>query len=141
MSERASKTRQRLAGQICCFCYSSLSPLPVWTRGERFCEKCTPRPHKVLLTFVPRHGRYNLGFLEEDARTSLGWHYSVDGEEELRELVKRGRGDLARLEHVLHWWGQGAIWLGLTAEQYRMLVWRRRNLQRRHTDREGRGQF
>ena len=126
MSDRASKTRQRLRGQICCFCYAVLQPLPAWTRGERFCETCAPRPHRVLMTFVPRVDIYSVGFLEADANTSIAWPFTVKGKEALRALVERCHGDLEHLNHALSCWGQGSAWLQLTKEQYQALVKRGR---------------
>ena len=108
-------------------CYATLTPLPTWTRGERLCEKCAPRPHQVTLTFIPRLETYSIGFLAEDAKTCLGWPYKVEGDDALRQLVRRGHGDMEDLEEQLETWGQGCIDLHLTQEQYRTLVRDRRN--------------
>ena len=55
-SERASTTRQRERGQICYQCSVLLTPLPAWTAGARACDKCQPRPHRVLMNFAYRGG-------------------------------------------------------------------------------------
>ena len=83
-----------------------LAPFASVTRGERFCEECDPRPHQVLVTFVPRNGLSSIGFLESDAYTCLGLPYTVKGDEELRVLAKRGHGDLEDLERTLTSWEQ-----------------------------------
>src|ERR1017187_2302040 len=49
--ERASTTRMRLAGKICCACKVSLPPEPNQKPGERCCARCAPH-HRVLMQFM-----------------------------------------------------------------------------------------
>src|ERR1700676_5507252 len=75
--ERASTTRMRLAGKICCNCKTSLPPSH--TPGEHFCTRCaasrTPR-RRVYMSFMHRGG----------------WH--CDTPAKLIEMAKRGGSNL-----------------------------------------------
>lgn len=69
--ERASTTRRRRAGKICCNCESIL---PASDRpGERYCARCeaerAPR-RRVYMNFMLRDG-WRSSFLEEDLKTPL----------------------------------------------------------------------
>src|ERR1039457_5684346 len=68
--ERASTTRMRLSGQICCACKVSLPPEPNQRPGERYCTRCAPR-HRVLMQFMLAKDGWTVSFLEGDCKTSL----------------------------------------------------------------------
>ena len=113
-----------VAPVICCMCHEDVEPLATGPKGWRVCDDCAPRPHRVTMTYVPRVNIYTIGFLAEDAKTSLGWPYTVEGEEALRRLVERGHGDLEELEEQLEMWGQGCVDLHLTERQYKAPILR-----------------
>lgn len=77
-NERASNTRQRERGQICYRCGAELDPLPAWTRGERACEGCTPRPHQVLMNFMRRES-WSVHFIAEGCRTPISGYFDLEG--------------------------------------------------------------
>src|ERR1035438_6902544 len=79
MGERASTTRMRLAGQICCTCKVSLPAESNQKPGERYCARCAPR-HRVLMQFMLAKGGWSVSFLEEDCRTSLPRHFVFQSE-------------------------------------------------------------
>jgi hypothetical protein len=123
--ERASGTRQRLAGQIC---YECKAPLPAPHHpGEHLCARCeaakAPK-RRVYMSFMQRKG-WTCQFLEPDLQTSLPRELSFADVEKVRELAKRGGGltDLesaAALDHAIEI-GRGGVWLSLTPEQYARL--------------------
>jgi hypothetical protein len=123
--ERASGTRQRLAGRIC---YECKSPLPApHHAGEHLCFRCelvqAPK-RRVYMSFMQRKGWF-CQFLEPDLQTALPRKLCFADVEKVRELAKRGGGlpDLesaAALEHGIEI-GRGGVWLSLTPEQYARL--------------------
>jgi hypothetical protein len=123
--ERASGTRQRLAGQIC---YECKAPLPApHDPGERLCARCeeahAPK-RRVYMSFMERKG-WLCQFIEPDLQTALPRKLRFADVEMVRELAKRGEGlpDLesaAALEHGIEI-GRGGVWLNLTPEQYARL--------------------
>ena len=121
--ERASKTRQRESGRICCLC-GTLLDAPPWP-GERYCNRCAynrPR-HRVLLTLMLRSG-WHISFLEADCKTPVGRPLTFRDPESIRKLAQRGGAELSLNGH--EWTsmlenGRGSLWLNLTAEQYRKL--------------------
>lgn len=121
-SERASKTRQRERGQVCYRCGVALERLPAWTRGERACSLCQPRPHRVLMNFMFRQ-RWTVSFLAADCRTTLRGYSQISDETTLRRLVREGFcEDSEDFERQVRAWGQGSTWLRLTELQYRTLT-------------------
>ena len=118
--ERASTARRRLAGKICCRCGISLpSPFPEGG-GERHCEKCQPRAHRVLMTFQ-QHAVWDLRFLEEDCQTVVGRRFDVPDDRELFELAERGGANVTEIRQSIARWNKGSAWLSLTEQQYRRL--------------------
>ncbi len=121
-NERAPKVRQRERGQVCYRCGVQLERLPAWTRGERACAGCTPRPHRVLMNFMYRE-RWTVSFLAADCRTTLRGYSDLADGHALRRLVQEGCcEDVEDFERQVRAWGQGAVWLRLTEEQHRMLT-------------------
>jgi hypothetical protein len=90
--ERASGTRQRLAGQIC---YQCKAPLPAPHQpGEHLCARCevAKAPKKrVYMSFMLRKGWF-CQFLEPDLQTAISRKLSFADVEKVRELAKRGGG-------------------------------------------------
>ena len=120
-SERASTTRQRERGQICYRCGVLLTPLPPWTAGERACDGCEPRPHRVLMNFAYRGG-WIVHFVANDCRTPISRFYKMPDLEALRRLASAGRVEDSRgMENAIEAWGRGSQFLRLTEEQYRRL--------------------
>ena len=109
------------SNEICCMCHGPARVLSTGPAGWRLCDNCAPRPHRVTMTYVPRVEVYVVGFLAEDAKTSLAWPYKVVGEAALRCLVERGHGDLEEFDEQLTMWGQGCVDLHLTVEQHQDL--------------------
>ena len=83
MGERASTTRMRLAGQICCACKVSLPAEPNQKPGERYCARCAPR-HRVLMQFMLAKDGWSVSFLEEDCKTSIRDNTEQDCSDERR---------------------------------------------------------
>ena len=125
--ERASTTRMRQSGRICCSCRVPLASPPANSR-ERFCDRCEAarRPrHKVYLHFMANGAGWYCQFLEADLKTPLRRTLTFFDEEKIWELAKRGGAkmmleDKHALEVALRM-GRGSIWLFLTEEQYAKL--------------------
>lgn len=122
--ERASTTRQRLSGKICCRCHSLLDALPWHRGGERYCDSCAPR-RKVPLKFLRVDGLWRVSFLEANLRTPLRRRFSFTHDDKILEMAQRGGAELQlddrqALDHGLKA-GAGATWLHLTEEQYAKL--------------------
>ncbi len=123
--ERASKTRMRLAGEICAFCGRALGKTD--RRGERLCASCEAarQPRRKVYMAFQRRQDWHCAFLEADAKTCLPCKVQFEDEEKLIELAKRG-GGLPNLEadqmlrHGIEI-GRGGVWLSLTEEQYQKL--------------------
>jgi hypothetical protein len=124
--ERASTTRQRLSGKICCSCKCSL-PKP-HTSGEHLCARCTEdrkSRRRIYMSFVLSK-RWSCQFLEEDLKTSLPRKLTLEDPAKLFEVAERGgyRMNLEgrqAIERAIET-GRGGIWLELTEEQYRNLT-------------------
>ena len=118
--ERASSTRQRLAGKVCCACRNSLPPDPT---GERYCERCAPR-RRICMHYMLATGGWYCQFLEEDLKTPLRRTFTFATEEKVLDMAKRGgaewTSDREAMEYGLRQ-GRGNVWLRLTAEQYAKL--------------------
>ena len=124
--ERASATRQRLAGEIF---YECKAPLPAPHHpGEHLCARCealrAPR-RRVYMSFMLRKG-WACQFLEPDLQTILPRKLKFADVGKVRALAKRGEGvqDLesaSALEHGIEI-GRGGVWLSLTPEQYARLL-------------------
>jgi hypothetical protein len=89
--DRASTTRMRLRGKICCSCRTPLPPSEF--KGERFCDACAaaraPR-RRVYMSFMLTKEWY-CRFLEEDAQTSLPHTIRMKDPDKIFELAERGR--------------------------------------------------
>lgn len=122
--ERASTTRQRLSGRICCACKVPLDPQPNQVPGERYCERCAPR-HKVYMHFQMAKGGWSVTFLEPDLKTPLPRRFTFQGEVKILDLARHGGADfnLAGRQAIDQGiaMGRGAVWLSLTREQYATL--------------------
>ncbi len=124
--ERASTTRQRLAGKICTYCRT---PLLVPPNGERVCDRCSGKRHRVYMYYMHRDGWF-CQFLEEDLKTPLPRKVTLDDPSKIIEMAERG-GAAMRLEdrQALDYGianGRGSVWLNLTHEQYEKLKRTRR---------------
>lgn len=126
--ERASTTRQREAGKICCECRLPMAPGPDHEYGERLCSLCTDAriPKRTVFMYFSLVGsRWQCRFLEADLKTSLPRKLHFSNDDRLIEMAKRGRAikDLAdkqALEHGIAN-GRGTIKLHLTSQQYESL--------------------
>lgn len=119
--ERASTTRMRLSGEICCACKVRL-PRP-HTPGEQYCDGCKP-PLKVVCVRFEKKVSWHLVFFDNTTQQQLcALVFADDGK--IVELAKRS-GALTNLEakqaleHGIHT-GSGAVILKLTPEQYAKL--------------------
>jgi hypothetical protein len=122
-SERASTTRQRIAGRICAICSNPID-LGMWPSGERRCDRCAGT-HRVYVTFTLRGDAWVCSFVETDLKTPIGRVRQFGSAHKLRELIARTptRFDLAgkqALEHAIQG-GRGGLYLHLTDEQYKAL--------------------
>lgn len=121
--ERASKVRQRQAGQICCIC-DRLLPLPHYP-GERRCAKCSDGGRRrIYMCFMQRSG-WHCQFLEADLKTALPRTVELSDEKKLFEIARRGGCNMnlegrQAIEHGIET-GRGGIWLELTEDQYAKL--------------------
>ena len=118
--ERASTSRKRLTGQICCNCKVSLPAPP--SGSEAYCVRCAPR-HKVCMHFMRADGWY-CQFLEQDLKTSARKPL-LSSPEKILDLARRGGADMKlediqAIEYAIAT-GRGSLWLNLTEEQYRKL--------------------
>ena len=66
-----------------------LERLPAWTFGERACDKCQPRPHRVLMNFAYRDG-WTVHFVANDCRTPISRYYKLPDLEALHRLATTG---------------------------------------------------
>ena len=118
--ERASTTRMRLSGQICCVCKTLLHPEPNQRPGERHCKRCAPR-HRVYMHFILAKGCWSVTFLEEDLKTSLPRRFVFQNDVKILDLARRGGAEfnLAELQAIEHGisMGRGAVWLSLTLDR------------------------
>ena len=119
--ERASTSRMRLSGQICCACKNPLAPLPNQKPGERYCTRCAPR-RRVLMNFMLAKGGWSVSFLEEDCKTVLPRHFVFQSELKILDLAQHGGAEfnLAGRQAIDQGiaMGGGAVWLKLAAERY-----------------------
>jgi hypothetical protein len=129
--ERASKTRMRLAGKICCFCGRHLDAMLWQPPGERTCDTCAaqrapaPKLHRIHMSFVPRD-RWYCTFTEQDLRTPAASARSFADPDNMVQMIRRGNGfrDLASKQAVEHAIiaGRGNVDLLLTDVQYAKLA-------------------
>jgi hypothetical protein len=127
--ERASTTRQRISGEICCWCKTPFDNAP-WQGGERACDRCKAqmtanKPRRVYLQFYKRE-EWTVQLMTEDLRGSLGRLRGFATHDKLLEMISRTptRLDLAAknsLENAIKN-GRGGLFLDITAEQYE--AWR-----------------
>jgi hypothetical protein len=86
--ERASTTRQRLAGEICTSCGVKLADEPP-TPGERLCGKCRPPEiHRIYMYYMYREN-WMCQFLEEDLKTPLPRRFYFKDPEKIRRIVEK----------------------------------------------------
>ena len=125
--ERASRTRQRLSGKICCLCGRFLDN-PPWPMlgytGERVCDKCRPVTRRVYVSFLKRRG-WTVQFLEDNLKTTIGKIRTFPDHTSIRALIDRtptklNTEDRQALDYALSN-GRGGLYLMLTAEQYQRL--------------------
>jgi hypothetical protein len=129
--ERASTTRMRAAGKICCFCGRHLDVLLWQPPGERACDKCsaernpTPKLHRVHMSFARREQWY-CTFLEGDLRTPAARPRTFTDPDAIVEMIGRGNAfpDVASRQVVERAMraGRGNVDLWLTPEQYARLA-------------------
>ena len=123
--DRASTTRMRLHGKICCSCRAPLPPSEF--KGERFCDACAAAKatrRRVYMSFTLTKGWF-CQFLEEDAQTTLPRTIRMKDTDKIFELAERGgyRLNLEGRQAIQHGIdiGRGGVWLELTEEQYAKL--------------------
>jgi hypothetical protein len=142
--ERASPTRRREAGKICCICYKLLDAAPpghkAGIRGERYCEKCQPRRQDVVVwdsderthkvhCHVMRAKSWSVTFadrLDQPAET-YPW-LLFDTADEVLNLLKWGHISETELEghnRDIKRWRVGGGVLHLTTKQWHQLKTRR----------------
>ena len=118
--ERASITRQRLAGKICARCRSYLPPSD--QPGERLCTACTPR-YRVLMNFVSVKDGWQITFLEHDCRTKLAMELTFADSDKIREMSQRNgsqvSADICSMEYGISL-GRGAVWLMVDQAEYQV---------------------
>ena len=120
--ERASTTRMREAGKICCLCKTFLKPLPI---TERYCSKCDPTRHRVYMHFMNTQGGWYCQFLEKDLKTPLRRKLHFHDFQKVVDLAKRGGAEFTaavrrEIEEGMEN-GRGSVWLNLKHEQYAKL--------------------
>ena len=120
-SERASTTRLREAGKICCNCRRLL---PYQPTNERMCDRCSVKRHRIYMHYMLADGWF-CQFLEEDLKTPLRRKVRLDDSAKIIEMAEKG-GAAMRLEdrQALDYGisiGRGSVWLSLTPEQYQKL--------------------
>ncbi len=118
--ERASTTRMREQGKICCRCKTFLKPVPV---RERYCDRCDPaNRHRVYMNFMFVQGGWYCQFLEPDLKTSLRRKLVYQDSQKIIEMARRGGADFTLAgrqgieEGIAK--GRGGVWLELTGMQY-----------------------
>lgn len=81
--------------------------------------------HRVLMQWDFYRGMWHVSFLEQDCRTPLPRKFKFQEPEKIRDLARKGEAlrtseDRMMFEQGIEK-GRGAIYLNLTAEQYRKL--------------------
>jgi hypothetical protein len=123
--ERASTTRMRREGKICCLCGVLLNPDPQHLHGEKLCPKCLQarRPkHKVRMYYNTIQSTLNVCFLE--GQTLLGKHHTYPHTEKLFAILKAANASHAdhhNASESLRQGRPGSVELHLSEEQYRKL--------------------
>jgi hypothetical protein len=123
--ERASKTRMRLAGKICCFCSNSM-PAPYPGR-ERICAKCQGKQtmHTLHMRFEQCLG-WRVSFRDLNNPSARFREITFAGSEKIETLVARTETKMILETRQAFELGirngLGAINLTLTDEQYRKLL-------------------
>ena len=119
-NERASTTRQRETGVICCRCHALLPPV----YRERYCKDCEPR-HQIYMHFQNARQGWRVTFLEQDLKTPLPRVFVFQDPAKIIEMATRGGADntLADLQALQHGIsiGRGGVNLNLTPGQYKTL--------------------
>jgi hypothetical protein len=125
--ERASKTRMREAGRICCYCGRILSaPFPA---RERLCARCEVErmglKRMVLMQFERRDG-WRVSFRDNANPQTTFREFRFAQSTKIQDLVQRTgtplmSEDRNALEYGIRQ-GSGAIPLQLSDDQYRKLL-------------------
>jgi hypothetical protein len=121
--ERASMTRMRRSGKICCACGAMLAP--PYLQGERLCDRCGKgTKHRVYMQFILTRGWF-CQFLEADLKTPLPRKVTVKDQKKIFKMAERGGFHLSvagrySIQKAIDE-GRGGIWLELTDEQYAKL--------------------
>ena len=122
MGDRASTTRVRLTGKICCCCLFPLPPPHV--KRETFCARCATdkQPRRRIYMSFPLSKQWHCQFLEEDVQTPLPLMLHIKDPNKIFDLAERGGYNLnfegrQAIQHAIEK-GRGGIWLELTPEQY-----------------------
>ena len=115
--ERASTTRMRESGRMCCACKVLLDPPPA---KERYCARCEPR-QRIYMYYMHTPKGWFCQFLLADLRTPLRKRVIFQDPQKVVELAKKGgaeftSADRQALEYGLSQ-GRGAVWLNLTQAQ------------------------
>ena len=113
--ERAATVRRREQGKICWQCGRELGPLPPGyspgTRtGERLCDECAPRTHRVCCNFMRRTDRWAVHFVQ--GNLLLGDYLYFQSEEPILRLLKRAHASTEQLEHArseMNFCGRGTV--------------------------------
>ena len=74
---------------------------------------------RVLLNFDHWKNHYNISFLAEDCKTTLGRSHFLSDTDALLRIVARLRGDVAQATQELKQWGRGGVWVDLSPGQRR----------------------
>ena len=90
--------------------------------GERYCKRCTPPRHRILMQFMLAKGGWSVSFVEEDCKTTLPRQFVFQGELKLLGLARHGGAEFnlagrQAIEHGISM-GRGSVWLKLTRDQY-----------------------
>ena len=88
--ERASTTRMRESGRICCSCRVPLEPYG----RERDCPECQPL-QRIYMHFILVHRGWYCQFLKDDLRTPLRRKLTFSDPQKLLEIAQRGGADSA----------------------------------------------
>ena len=122
--ERASTTRQRERGKVCCICSVPIDG-PVWAnQGERRCSKCELRPHRVHMHFMHFRDGWHVSLALLPDQKPLRRKLTFASEKKLYELARRAQASdevLDDLKRCIEAWGRGTVKLELTEAQLQAL--------------------
>lgn len=92
-SERASTTKLREAGKICCSCRRLLS---YQATNGRMCDRCSGKRHRIYMHYMLADG-WLCQFLGEDLKRPLPRKVKLDNSAKIIEMAEKG-GAAMRLE-------------------------------------------